>query len=90
MNRLHRHGTTGHDQGADGEHHDAPTGVQGLEERIGIPAVAAVALFDPEPVQEGQGAAEQRGAPERDGPRRREEEEVEGQDEGRDQVESEI
>lgn len=68
MNRLQRHRVRGHDQGADGEHHDPPRGRQGFEERIGIPPVVAVTVFDPEPVRERNGAAEQRGARETDGP----------------------
>lgn len=90
MKRLQRHGVPGHDQGADGKHHDPPRSRQGFEERIGIPTVVAVALFDPEPVQEGNGTAEQNGARERYGPRGGEEEEVEGQDEGWDEVESKV
>ncbi|MCJ1263296.1 hypothetical protein MMC22_003166 [Lobaria immixta] len=90
MNRLQRHGAPGHDQGAGGKHHDPPPGRQRFEERIGIPAVLPVALFDPEPVREGNGAAEQRGARKSDGPRGGEEEEVEGQGGGWYEVESEV
>lgn len=90
MNSLEGHGVRGHDEGAGGKPDDAPGGGQRLEERIGIPAVVAVALLDPEPVRERNGAAEQRGARERDGPRRRQEQEVEGQHDGGDEVESEV
>lgn len=90
VNRTECHCAPGHEQGAGRKHHDPPSGRQGFEERIRIPAVVAVTLFDPEPVRERQKAAEQQRARERDGPRRGEEEEVKGEDDGWDEVESEV
>ena len=49
-----------------------------------------VTLFQPKPVAKGKGCTERHCVPSSDGPRRRQEEEVDGEKEGREQVEGEI
>ena len=50
----------------------------------------AVALFDPEPVAEGNAGTQCQCAPSGDVPRWRKEEEVDGEEDGREEVEGEI
>ena len=76
MQGLQSHGAGSHKDGAEGKQNETPRQRQLLEQRVGIPAVVLMAMLDPEPVREGDGAAEEEGAREGNAPCGGEEEEV--------------
>ena len=68
----------------------APRHRYSLEKRIGVVAVVQEAPFDPEPVEECQGAAKPHCSGKGDSPGRGEEEEVDKEDDGGNSMEAEV
>ncbi|KAL9606382.1 MAG: hypothetical protein Q9179_000459 [Wetmoreana sp. 5 TL-2023] len=72
------------------EGHDAPRCSQGLEYGVRIETVMAVALFYPEPVPKGQRCTQAQCLTERDGPRRRKKQIIDGEKNGGGGMEAQI